>query len=139
MMKSVYVGSMAVFLLVVSEVGIASDEKTMAAERAAMEWLDLVDSGQYEASWEEAASRFQSQVSKPDWVKAVSAAREPFGSLVNRELVSATHTTSLPGAPDGDYVVLRFQTEFESKSQAVETVTPKLEEGHWKVSGYYVK
>jgi hypothetical protein len=30
---------------------------------------------------------------------------------------------TLPGAPDGEYVVFQFNTSFEQKSAAVETVT----------------
>jgi hypothetical protein len=49
-------------------------------------------------------------------------------------------TTSLPGAPDGDYVVIRFATSFEKKKSAIETVTPMRERnGTWRVSGYYIK
>ena len=48
--------------------------------------------------------------------------------------------TSLPGAPDGEYVVIQFDTSFTNKKVAVETVTPmKDEDGIWRVSGYYVK
>ena len=47
---------------------------------------------------------------------------------------------SLPGAPDGEYVVLQFDTSFANKKEAVETVTPMLDkDGKWKVSGYYIK
>jgi len=47
--------------------------------------------------------------------------------------------TSLPGAPDGQYVVLRFETSFDNKAKAIETVTPMLDDGTWRVSGYYVQ
>jgi hypothetical protein len=37
-------------------------------------------------------------------------------------------------------VVLTFQTEFEHKKDAIETVTPMLDgEKAWRVSGYFVK
>jgi len=46
----------------------------------------------------------------------------------------------VPGAPDGEYVVLRFETSFENKAKAIETVTPMREkDGTWRVSGYYIK
>jgi hypothetical protein len=46
----------------------------------------------------------------------------------------------LPGAPDGQYVVIQFETSFENKHNAVETVTPMLEpNGQWRVSGYYIR
>jgi hypothetical protein len=47
---------------------------------------------------------------------------------------------SLPGAPDGEYVVIQYRTSFENKNDAIETVTPmKDTDGTWRVSGYYVK
>ena len=90
-------------------------------------------------SWKQAATLFRKAVSVSDWVKAVRAAREPMGNLVDRTLLTATWSTTLPGAPDGEYVVLQFRTVFANKAQAVETVTPMLDEGRWRVSGYYVR
>jgi hypothetical protein len=131
--------SLAILLVLVPIPGSSDDGKTQAAEQATVEWLALVDGRQYEASWSEAATFFRNKVSTSDWLKAVAAARSPLGSVVGRELVSATYATSLPGAPDGEYVVLQFQTAFENKAQAIETVTPMLDQGRWRVSGYYVR
>ncbi len=48
--------------------------------------------------------------------------------------------TSLPGAPDGEYVVIQIQTSFENKKSAVETITPMLDkDGRWRVSGYQIR
>ena len=47
---------------------------------------------------------------------------------------------SLPGAPDGEYVVIQYATTFENKKSAIETITPMLDgDGKWRVSGYYIK
>ncbi len=116
-----------------------AEQQEKAAEQAALTWLALVDTRQYDASWRTAASLFKTQVSTPDWIKAVTAARGPMGELVTRRLESATYTTSLPGAPDGEYVVLQFETRFANKARAVETVTPMLDGGRWRVAGYYVR
>ncbi len=43
------------------------------------------------------------------------------------------------GAPDWEYVVLQFLADIENKAQAVETITPMLDEGQWRVSGYYIR
>jgi hypothetical protein len=62
------------------------------------------------------------------------------GPFVSRELTGSHYATSLPGAPDGEYVVLTFQAKFENKASAIETVTPmKDTDGSWRVSGYFVK
>jgi hypothetical protein len=62
------------------------------------------------------------------------------GRLRSRVLQSARFESTLSGAPDGEYVVLKFASSFEHKTAAVETVTPtKDEDGTWRVSGYYIK
>ena len=131
--------SLIVLLVVIPLASSASESKQEEAKQAALEWLAMVDDKKYEESWKESASLFRAQVSTSGWVKAVTAARSPLGSVVSRKVVSATYTMSLPGAPDGEYVVLQLQTVFEHKAQAIETVTPMLDKGHWRVSGYYVR
>lgn len=110
------------------------------AQHAAEAWLAEVDAGQYAQSWAEAATQFKSAVDQSSWLKAVGAVRAPLGSLKSRALRSAHYATSLPGAPDGQYVVLQFESAFDKKSGAIETVTPSKEpDGQWRVSGYFIK
>jgi len=115
-------------------------EQEKQAVTAAKAWLELVDKGEYEKSWEEAAKLFKSNVPKNEWSRTIAAGREPMGKLVSRELESAKYSTTLPGAPDGEYVVIQFETSFENKKSAIETITPmKDPDGVWRVSGYYIK
>lgn len=126
-------------LILVSMSGYASEDKTRDADEAAGKWLALIDGRQYLDSWEQAASLFKQQVSADNWLQSISAARQPLGAMISRKLISATYATSLPGAPDGEYVVLQYQTTFRYKKSAVETVTPMLDNKRWRVSGYYVR
>jgi len=62
------------------------------------------------------------------------------GALKSRTLRSAALKSALPGAPDGQYVVIQFDSSFEHKASAVETVTAMLDtDGQWHVSGYYIR
>ena len=126
-------------LILVSMNVYASDAKVRDADQAAGKWLALIDGRQYQDSWEQAASLFKQQVSTDNWRQSISAARQPLGAMISRKLVSATYATSLPGAPDGEYVVLQYQTRFKYKKSAIETVTPMLDNKRWRVSGYYVR
>jgi hypothetical protein len=66
--------------------------------------------------------------------------RQPLGALVSRQVKSAQPMTELPGAPDGHYVVMEFESSFANKKAAIETVTFMLEkDGQWRSSGYFIK
>ena len=60
--------------------------------------------------------------------------------MKSRTLKSATFATTLPGAPDGEYVVFEFNTTFDEKSAAIETLTTIREtDGTWRVGGYFIQ
>lgn len=119
----------------------ASDEHPEAdATSAAVAWLALVDAGNYAQSWNAAATRFQQRVTQEQWQSSAARARGPLGALKSRNLRSATFKHTVPGAPDGEYVVIRFDASFANKAAAIETVTPmKDDDGTWRVAGYYIK
>ena len=111
-----------------------------AAEKSAEAWLDLVDQGRYGESWDEAASLVKRAVKKEDWERSVGGAREPLGAVLSRTVKSRTYTETLPGAPDGQYVVIQYETSFANKRSAVETITPMMDsDGRWRVSGYFIR
>jgi len=118
----------------------ADSAKKQGAETAALAWLKLVDNSEYAASWDDAAVYFKNAISKKKWEQSLAAVRKPLGATLSRRLKSATYVTSLPGAPDGEYVVIQFNTSFQNKKSAVETITPMMDkDGRWRVSGYYIK
>jgi hypothetical protein len=129
-----------VLALLMCAFAFAQTKPEQLAQQSAERWLALSDSGKYAESWESAAQLFKSAVSKDQWQGMLHAARDPLGKVVSRTLKSASYTKSLPGAPDGQYVVIQYDTSFEHKQSAVETITPMLDkDGQWRVSGYYIK
>jgi hypothetical protein len=132
-------GLLVITLLMTAGVANAESAES-AAQSAALAWLRLVDSGNYAQSWSAASSVFKHRVSEAQWRTAAANVRTPLGPLKSRKVQSVTAKTSLPGAPDGQYVVIQFASSFEHKAAAVETVTPmKDKDGNWHVSGYYIK
>ena len=118
----------------------SNSEVEQAGAQAAEQWLSVVDSGSYEESWIETAPLFQSHVSKTKWVEIIGNTRQPFGANLSRSLVKAEYSPTLSGAPDGEYVVSKFDSSFEQKASAIETVTVGLSnDGKWKVMGYFIK
>jgi hypothetical protein len=122
----------------VSFTSAQTPDKKKTAVNVAQKWL--IDSGKYEDSWSEAAGFFKNAVKKDEWVRAMDAYRKPIGKTVSRKLKSTYYEKSMPGAPDGEYYVIEFESSFENKKSATETVTPILDKGgQWRVSGYYIQ
>ena len=118
----------------------ASPDAEADAFESAKAWLALTDSEKYGESWDSAAEYLREAVGIEGFVRSLTAARKPLGKLKSREFKSEILKTSLPGAPDGKYVVIQFKTAFEHKKSGIETVTPMLDkDGTWKVSGYYIR
>ncbi len=129
----------SLFVVALGVVGHAAPKPEAEATKAAQTWLALIDAGKYSESWDAAAKVFQGAITREQWALTLTGVRSPLGKLGTRGLKSAELRTSLPGAPDGKYVVVQFKTTFALKKNAIETVTPYFEDGAWKVSGYFIK
>ncbi len=105
---------------------------------SAITWLEIVDSGEYAESWNQTAPFFQSQLSRKQWEQALSTVRTPLGKLVSRQVKNSSPLASLPGAPDGEYIVVTLRTSYENKESATETVTVSNVGGKWQVVGYFI-
>lgn len=140
MINKIPVLIIVVLVLCAVPVLAGSSEKENAAVISAKKWLKMVDSGSYAESWNEAAELFRNAIKQEQWKQSLQAARKPLGKLVTRRIKTKIYKTSLPGAPDGEYVIIEFETSFEHKKSAIETVTPMMDkDGRWRVSGYYIK
>ena len=136
----------SIVLVVLSALAIPSSRATaqtetgQLAQQSAEKWLALIDSGEYGESWQEAAELFKSRVTKDQWQDALKTTRLPLGKLQSRKVKSTTETKTLPGAPDGQYVVIRYDSSFEQKQSAIETVAAMMgKDGAWRISGYFIK
>ena len=140
MLRKIAFLALVSLFITVGSVYAASLEKEKAAVSSAETWLKMIDEGKFAESWEDSAELFRNAVTQEQWVQSLQGVRKPLGRLLSRTTKSKTYKTSLPGAPDGEYVVIEFSTSFENKKTAVETVTPmKDNDGKWRVSGYYIR
>lgn len=113
---------------------------TTSADLAlANSWLALLDAKGWAASWNDTGKLFQSNLTQEQWVKTVQTVREPLGSFVSRANIGSQQAKSLPGAPDGEYSILRYRTVFSNKASSIETVVLALENGQWRIVGYFIR
>lgn len=116
----------------------ASPEKK--AQRAANDWLALIDGKNYAESYDEAATFFKAMVDKNDWIKTLRNLRSMLGEATSRKMLSAKRANKMAGAPDGEYVILTYKTKFDKKADAREVIVPMLDkDGKWRISGYHIQ
>lgn len=126
-------------ILVALAVTGAQAESPQADVAAATNWVTLVDGKRWNDSWAAAGTLFQSQMAQARWASTIAPVREPLGAVSSRMLKSVTKSKSLPGAPDGEYEVVQFQTSFTNKAAATETIVLSHEASGWKVDGYFIR
>jgi hypothetical protein len=113
------------------------DKETIEASRA---WLALLDAGKFGAAWDGAAPYLKSVVTRQKWIAGLTAAREPFGKLKQRAPVKFARSHAMPEAPEGDYSIIEFDSEFANGKVASEQVIWMLGDNQdWHVSGYYIR
>jgi hypothetical protein len=113
--------------------------KEVAAVEAAERWLAMLDKEQYGKAWDECATLFRQRVTREQWVKSLPKTRGVAGKVKARRSELSSYKTSLPGAPDGEYVSVRFSTSFEKKDDAKELMTMVFEKGAWRPVGYGIQ
>ena len=113
--------------------------RELAARAAGEKWLALLDRGEYSKAWDDCAQLFRQRVTREQWVDSLPSTRAPFGAMKSRNVETAGYKTSLPGAPDGQYVTVRYRTNFENKENAEELVTLSFEDGLWRPTGYFIR
>jgi hypothetical protein len=117
-----------------------SKNQQQKAVAAVTPWLQLIDAEQYDESWMRTVEYFKDTTTSNRWNELMRAYRKPLGKTVSRTMSSVERETSLPGAPDANYIVIKFDTVFEKKKKAVETVITVVgQNDQLGVTGYYVE
>src|SRR5438552_11010467 len=103
---------------------------------AAMQWLRVVDSGNYK----DATLMISEQArGSQDWANYFAAHRAPLGRVKNRQIIEVKHASTVPGDPElRQHDIIRFKTSFERKPAAIEEVVMTKMGCCWEVSGYAV-
>lgn len=119
---------------------LANVDEVASARSAAALFLAETDRGSHGAAWDLAGAAFRSGVGRNGWQSAAEQVIKPLGALQQREPGSARATRTLPGAPDGEYLLLEYRSRFAAKAAATETVVMQKEaDGQWRVVGYFIR
>ncbi len=114
-------------------------DKAERARAAAAVFLDRVDAEEYGDSWDLLADLAQEKISREKWTEQLAEARERSGTLVEREQEDASFSTEAKDSPEGEYILLSYDSRFEKAADVTEYVTVMLTDQGWKVAGYFMQ
>jgi len=130
----------ALFMILIPLYNQSPDsEKVEQARPAAVEFLGLIDGGKYAESWESSATLMRDKVTKNDWIDKLNTARNLSGGPVQRVQKSASYATQVKDSPEGEYIMLIYESDFQRAEDVSEYVTVMLEGDEWKVAGYFMQ
>jgi hypothetical protein len=111
----------------------------LAAQRQALGFLGYLDDGRFVDSYAYTGMLLRARADRELFASQIQKARTGTGALQARELIDASYSTSVEGAPEGQYVILHYHSNFANRQDTVETITLALAKGYWRVDGYYIK
>lgn len=109
----------------------ATPSTDQAATDAARQFLQLVDAGNWQASYAATGREFHQNNTLEGWTAAAKGAHGALGPALSRELITADFG---PAPPRGFYTV-RFRSRFAGGRDVVETLALAYEDGAWRVVG----
>ena len=118
----------------------SSSSTDLDVEAQASAWFALVDAGKSDASWGSAGALFRNALDPALWAAQLRAAREPLGPVTSRALAVEQRVSTLPGIPEGAYIVRQYHSVYDGSRAVVETLTMQREaDGVWRVVGYFIR
>ena len=105
-----------------------------------MKWLALIDAGKAGDAWDLSSKQLKSAVTRAKFVDGIRDARKSLGKLEGRTPERFARSHQLPGAPDGDYVIIQYTARFPKGKQLQEQLVWTIEDCDvWRVAGYYYR
>jgi hypothetical protein len=133
-MKCTAISALIACAIFSSALTLSADDE--AARNAAVQWLRVVDSGNYK----DAALLITDYArGSQDWLKYFAAHRAPLGRANSRKIIEVKHASTIPSDPQlRPHAIMRFKTSFESKTAATEEIVMTKMGCCWEVSGYTI-
>jgi hypothetical protein len=116
-----------------------SQEEQAEARASAEQVLSQLDRGDWRSAWESSSESLKTSANLSQFVAGVQSTRVAFGTPVSRAAKGFNFTTSIEGAPTGEYAIVFFNTGFSGAGQVEEQVVLAQEGGRWRLAGYWAE
>lgn len=111
-----------------------ADEKS---QQNGLEWLKIVDKGEYGKSWDVASLTLRLKIPKKVWEQLLDYTRRPLGSVQKRALLQELDSKDPENLPKGDYKIQVYSTEFSTGAGKEVLMLIQETDGTWRALTYH--
>ena len=98
-----------------------------------------IDDKNYQAAYQSGSKLLHLTSTENQWISEIGRTREVLGTALQRKLKAVKSIATYPGLPDGEYMLVYFETKMEHKEKAAEVLLVAQIDGAWKVCSYHLK
>ncbi len=138
-MRALAAGACGVVIWLFAGCGESSPEAERAAVAATVPILERLDAGDYDAVRDAASPLLKEQVSPEEWLVQVEALRGPLGTHKSRAVGAVTYVTNPWGAPQGEYVIVSYDSHWQNGSIHENLSMQRQPNGAWALAGYHAQ
>jgi hypothetical protein len=106
------------------------------SDKYAMEWLAIVDKGDFNTAYGMATKALQLTIPQNEWVTMMQVMKGSLGQVTERKVIDIRTAKDPAGAPQGDYMIFVYETTFSSGKKATEIISLQEYNGVWRVYSY---
>ena len=85
-------------------------------------FLTQLDQNQFSSAWQLTSPLFRMLTDEAGWKQKQQVLRQAYGPLKNRRFMRLSYRATYAHSPDGSYVIIQYQSQFEHKAETNETV-----------------
>ena len=129
--------SCGILFATVSSCPASSDDPIDSALPAAEKWLELIDVGKYDESYDAAGQGLYEKVpDKTQWINSLKIIRGSWGSVLSRKETQHLYQPNGVVGLNGECMAISFETATAKLPVVVEMVIMRYEDGKWRGVGY---
>ncbi len=110
-----------------------------AALTKAERFVGILDSRNYDRAYLQTSDLLKLRTPQTEWIRQQEIAFQLLGDVRERQLSTVKARAVYPGLPDGNYLIVCFETRTAHKVKAIEVVLLKEEETDWQVCNYSIR
>lgn len=110
-----------------------------AALTTAEDFISVLDQQDYATAYQTSSKLLKLKIPQKTWINEQATAFQLLGQAEKRQLMSVKAREVYPSFPDGNYLIIAYETKTTYKAKAVEVLLLKEEHHTWQVCRYSIR